>query len=553
VNPKPASNSGGFGGGKQPIGGGGFVNPKQNYGSSFGNYGTRSKYGTGSSFGGTPSYSYRSPGYGTNFGTSFPGGRGKYGGSGFSKKALGLGVGAGFLGGAALGAAGTMAMYGVYHRYNQYRYMMMMHGGYHGGYNSHYYNDYYYNNRCFGGCPFAAHCEWGFCECNRGYEKRFGRCERDWSNQPGRPANFDPFVDCMDTSTCQRLDMNLICNTNKTIQNGGKCECRTDMRWNEQTSECQLYIDVDCSAITYETKPSPVILEAVNKTLDKIAESNQTDSTAAVIGENVVNGTETDSVKVENATISMSPNETLSNSLLSSIDPAKTSEAELKEAFCRDIDSFSFEFAQPQRQYRPSSSGVGRSIGSIIGTVVAILIIFALCCVCCICCAFKGAKDKLSNAFKSSDHGQQAATGAVAFTAMQESQNEQTGYHPNPGYQAQPTPVHNGLPYSVHPDGPAPIPPTQPGYTNTYPSLDDAPTYPTNPGNGAMPYPPQPSGAPYPPLGATSSPYPPIAGDINNSAPYPPAYPGPQGQYPQSTGPYPPLSQQPAYNPTAPP
>jgi len=200
-----------------------------------------------------------------------------------------------------------------------------------------------------------------------------------------------------------------------------------------------------------------------------------------------------------------------------------------------------------------SSSGVGRSIGSIIGTVVAILIIFALCCVCCICCAFKGAKDKLSNAFKSSDHGQQAATGAVAFTAMQESQNEQTGYHPNPGYQAQPTPVHNGLPYSVHPDGPAPIPPTQPGYTNTYPSLDDAPTYPTNPGNGAMPYPPQPSGAPYPPLGATSSPYPPIAGDINNSAPYPPAYPGPQGQYPQSTGPYPPLSQQPAYNPTAPP
>ena len=60
-------------------------------------------------------------GYGTNFGTSFPQGVGKYGGKGFSKKALGLGVGAGFLGGAALGAAGTVATMGVYHRYLQYR------------------------------------------------------------------------------------------------------------------------------------------------------------------------------------------------------------------------------------------------------------------------------------------------------------------------------------------------------------------------------------------------------------------------------------------------
>ena len=37
--------------------------------------------------------------------------------SGISKKALGLGVAAGFVGGAALGVAGTMATYSVYHRY----------------------------------------------------------------------------------------------------------------------------------------------------------------------------------------------------------------------------------------------------------------------------------------------------------------------------------------------------------------------------------------------------------------------------------------------------
>jgi len=329
------------------------------------------------------------------------------------------------------------------------------------------------------------------------------------------------------------------------------------MKWNTETSECQIFIDVDCSKITYDTKPSPKILEAVNKTLDKIAENNQTETVSAESVVNcteTVNGTEpvingTEPVNC-NATISMSPNETLSNSLLSSIDPTETSEAELKEAFCRDIDSFSFEFAEPQRQTynRPVNSG-GGSVGSILGTIVAILIVCALCCVCCICCAFKGAKDKLSNAFKSPKHGQEAAAGAVAFTAVQENQQEQhvpPGYHPNPGYQAQPTPMHNGLPYAVHPDGPPAIPPTQPGYTNTYPSLDNQtgpPIYP--PLDNSTPYPPN-GGAPYNPAGG--APYPPTA------SPYPPAYPSTsQSPYPPTTAPYPPSDQQPAYNPTAPP
>jgi len=581
VNPKPASNAG-IGGGKQPIGGGGFVNPKQNYGTggkqnygtggSYGSYGSRYGTGAGLAGAGASQYSYRSPGYGTNFGTSFPGGVGRYGGSGYSKKALGLGVGAGFIGGAALGVAGTMATYGVYHRYNQYRMMMMMHGGGYHGYNSGYYNNYYSNNRCFGGCPYAAHCEWGFCECNRGFEKRYGRCEQDWGNQQGRPANFDPFVQCMDSTSCQRMDMNLICNTNLTMQAGGKCECRQDMKWNTASSECQLFIDVDCSSITYDTKPSPVILEAVNKTLDKIAENNKTETAGVELETTPVNGTDPESLKPENATISMAPNETLSNSLLSSIDPNTTSEADLKEAFCRDIDSFSFEFAEPQRQnqnYRPTNSGPRGSVGSIIGTIVAILIFFALCCVCCICCAFKGAKDKLSSAFKSSDHGQEAATGAVAFTAIQEAQHEQSGppgYHPNPGFQSQPTPMHSGLPYAIQPDGPAPIPPTQPGYTNTYPSLDnEAPIYP--PLDNSVPYPPNGGapygGAPYPPTGGApypptgGAPYPPAGGvpyPPSNSSPYPPAYPSSsQTPYPPTSAPYPPADQQPAYNPTAPP
>ena len=306
-------------------------------------------------------------------------------------------------------------------------------------------------------------------------------------------------------------------------------------------------MDVDCSSITYDTKPSPVILEAVNKTLEKIAEKNKTDtSTAELIGETTVNATDTEKAK-SNETISQNPDEALSNSLLTSLDPKKTSEKDLKEAFCRDIDSFSFEFAQPQRQtYRPTSSG-GSTVGSIIGTVIAILIFFALCCVCCVCCAFKGAKDKLSSAFKSSDHGQDAATGGVAFTAVQDAQ---PGF---PGYQSQPTPMHRSdLPYSVQPDGPPPIPPTQPGYTNTYPNIGtEASPYPPN---NATPYPPN-NGIAYPPAGGmpyppeNSVPYPP-----NGGAPYPPSdsstYPP---VYPPSSSPYPPVGQQPAYNPTAPP
>ena len=43
---------------------------------------------------------------------------------GFSKKALGLGVGAGFLGGAALGVGGTMATYGAIHKYKKFKSML---------------------------------------------------------------------------------------------------------------------------------------------------------------------------------------------------------------------------------------------------------------------------------------------------------------------------------------------------------------------------------------------------------------------------------------------
>ena len=103
-----------------------------------------------------------------------------------------------------------------------------------------------------------------------------------------------------------------------------------------RAGECQLYLDVDCSSITYETKPSTVVLEAVNKTLDSLEGKNTTEINLS------------DPTKPENQTISASPNATLANSLLSSIDKDKASKEDIKEAFCRDIDTFSWEFVEPE-------------------------------------------------------------------------------------------------------------------------------------------------------------------------------------------------------------
>ena len=134
---------------RSSIGGGGFVNPKANTFKT-NPYGTKQYSGWSKPLGATAGvhsfkgqkYGYRTPGYGTRWGTNFAGGAGRYS-KGYSGKALGLGVAAGFLGGAALSTMGTMAMYSVYHRYNMYMMMMHMNNPMMYGYNRGYYNNYY--------------------------------------------------------------------------------------------------------------------------------------------------------------------------------------------------------------------------------------------------------------------------------------------------------------------------------------------------------------------------------------------------------------------------
>jgi len=236
---------------------------------------------------------------------------------GLPKKALGLGVGAGFIGGVGMGAAGTMATYSVYHRYNEFKRLMFERDPFY-SWDDYYYRTFYNRNQCFFGCPINAHCQWGICECDPGTVKQDGRCYLKSQPLPPDQRVVDPFQPCSDSGTCLDIDINLVCGKN------GTCTCRNDMRWNMMKKECQLYLDVDCSSITYDTNPSPAILDAVKKANETLEEN--------LLGEVIPFG------RIE------TKNESLSNSLLTQIAKNNASDSDLKEAFCRDIDAFSFEF-----------------------------------------------------------------------------------------------------------------------------------------------------------------------------------------------------------------
>ena len=300
---------------------------------------------------------YTQPGYGTNYGTSFSKDDQYRQKPGFSKKVLGLGVAAGFVGGAALGAGGALATYSVYHRYQAYRNMMQSKGfeSYESdtnGTDTNYYSSYYERNQCLGGCPTDAHCEWGFCECNSGFEKKYGKCHSKSAEYD--PVTFDlvnfDFFPCLNTAVCQSIyDINMICVENEM---SGTCKCKPDMKYNEQAQECQIYINVNCTAFTYETPPSPLILDSIknetnphpvnfliNNTIPQEVNTTLTEKSKSIDNNQTVQNTT--SRLADNLTPTIE--ESLSNSLLSKLDKDRATANDLTEAFCRDVDSFSFD------------------------------------------------------------------------------------------------------------------------------------------------------------------------------------------------------------------
>merc|ERR1719319_20933 len=149
--------------------------------------------------------------------------------------------------------------------------------------------------------------------------RRYGRCEGDWTGVTP-DLSVAVFRACRATRECAVRDMNLVCNTALTTSGEGRCECRRDMRWNSGAGECQLYLDADCSSVTYTSAPSAAVLAAARDLAGRPAAATA-----------VLDRTE-------------SYQETLATSLLSRVDANTVTEAELTEAFCRDVDSLSFEF-----------------------------------------------------------------------------------------------------------------------------------------------------------------------------------------------------------------
>merc|ERR1719158_1006778 len=225
---------------------------------------------------------------------------------------------------------------------------------YGGVWDNNYFSNYYSRNLCRFGCPPNSHCEWGFCECNVGFVKSYGTCHTMGTRATPRLSSFVPdLLRCSvedaaynstaqqvnATSYCATQDINLVCNENinSTMTMAvpmGRCECRKDMKWNNEAKECQIFMDVDCSTITYETPPSSAVLSAVEKATAELA------SIASNLTQETLERTQT-------------KEESLANSLLKQIDPKNSTANEIKEAFCRDIDAFSFEF-QEAKDERPS-------------------------------------------------------------------------------------------------------------------------------------------------------------------------------------------------------
>ena len=151
--------------------------------------------------------------------------------------------GPGFAGRADPGLASMETL----HRYKQYKAMLkyQMYGRCFHGYCGH---GVYHRRHCYGGCHGSSFCDFGICRCHNGYYPYHGSC---WTGleeeQPLLDAEqqriiTDPFKSCNNTTDCHQIDMNLVCSNESK-----KCECREDMKWNENELECQVYIDVDCS------------------------------------------------------------------------------------------------------------------------------------------------------------------------------------------------------------------------------------------------------------------------------------------------------------------
>jgi len=305
------------------------------------------------------------------------------------RKAVGLGAPAGFLPGGSF--AVRLASMSILHRYQMYKQMQ---------------TDYYMQtstpheededvgdlrvDSCGGSylCPAGSVCSTGLCLCQETVQ-RWGQCH---TGDPGKPGE-GPWegAPCQSSTDCHHRDINMVCMEGGT---GSSCRCRPSMRWSPQSLECQVYLDVDCSRLTYTSPVSPGVSQAVQRWEErKKGYTTREDRIQKLVlhtglnewvvtfmhgdklcthwaprsswlKEHCQHGTSTWTNPLSrpdpifHPDRAETPEEALEQSLLSVVSPNMTGtgmELELEELFCRDVEAFSEVFEVSEGLGRPPS------------------------------------------------------------------------------------------------------------------------------------------------------------------------------------------------------
>ena len=88
------------------------------------------------------------------------------------------------------------------------------------------YQNFYQVNKCQGGCSPNSHCEWGVCECDKGFRRSWGACHnmvggsinfksiispQNVTSMPEPPEPQNQYLSCSENQECFGRDMNMVC------------------------------------------------------------------------------------------------------------------------------------------------------------------------------------------------------------------------------------------------------------------------------------------------------------------------------------------------------
>jgi len=250
-----------------------------------------------------------------------------------------------------------------------------------------------YPEECVGGCPPGAHCSHGLCFCDPddpvgaldtmeidskgnisaaaydasyvdqdGFSGSLGNC-----SAPPTMENETVVAlvntECLTPSNCWVLDINSECSPDLL------CACKAGTVYNHRLARCELDLSVDCSSVSPDSVPSPILVTLAEEVMAK------------------------------NATVSPDREQAL-DSLLAFMEPGVSprnySKEHLLEAFCRDVDVFALALATGEddddllttveetiEEVLDTST---KMLGMVVSIFLIILILVCLTACLCYCC-----------------------------------------------------------------------------------------------------------------------------------------------------------------------